>query len=105
MYTRLESEGATATSILPIGEWGRAGSVIFFQVAPASCDTYKALEGPPLNMAHVCISTCHMPAKIVLGCITSSDRPEQPVLGSTKSERVHVWPPSPVLYTPRSCCG
>src|SRR5690242_104865 len=97
MYTRRESVGATATSILPMGEWGRPGSVIFFQVAPASCDTYKALEGPPLNVAHVCISTCHMPANSVFGCITSSERPEQPVFGSTNSDRVQVRPPSAVL--------
>ena len=30
------------------------------------------------------------------GLLMSMARPEQPVFGSTKSDRVHVWPPSVV---------
>ena len=104
-YTRFESDGAMATSIFPTGDFGRPVCSTFRQVAPASCDTYIALDGPPLYIAYVCISTCHMPANSVPGSWASSVSPEQPVFASTKSERTQLRPPSTVRYTPRSCCG
>ena len=77
----------------------------FFQVLPPSCVRYTPLPGPPLNIAHVCSSTCHMPAISTSGWFGSIEMPEHPVFGSTKSDLSHVAPPSLVLYTPRSCCG
>src|SRR5919197_5080390 len=97
-YTRFESERAMATSILPTGDLGRPFSP-FFHVAPASRVTYTPLPGPPLNIAQVCISTCHMPATSTFGSCASMVRPEQPVLASANKERCHVSPPSVVLYT------
>src|SRR5690348_10062058 len=104
-YTRLEFDGATATSILPTGERGSPGSVMRDQVAPVSRDTYTPLPGPPLNMAHVCMTTSHVPAKSTPGLVASIERPEQPVFSLTNSTRFHVVPPSVVRNTPRSSCG
>ena len=39
------------------------------------------------------------------GSFASIDSPEQPVFSSTKSDDVHVAPPSVLLKTPRSFCG
>src|SRR5579885_2795956 len=106
-YTRLESDGATATSIFPIGACGKPGSTTRFHVSPPSCETQMPSSSPfvPLNIAHVCISTCQMPANKFLGFFTSSARPEQPEFSLTNSTCFHVLPPSDVLYTPRSSCG
>jgi hypothetical protein len=75
------------------------------QVVPPSRDTNTPLPGPPLIIAHGCISTCHVPAKIMRGFFASIDKPLQPVFSSTKSTRSHFCPPSVVRKTPRSCCG
>src|SRR6476469_7692943 len=74
-YTRLESVGATATSILPTGEWGRP-AVRCVQESPPLCVTYTPLPAPPLNIAHVFIETSHVPAKTVFGSCASIDMPE-----------------------------
>src|SRR5512143_3421804 len=63
------------------------------------------LLGPPLNIAHVCITTCHAPANKTFGLRTSIVSPEHPVFSSTNSTCFHVLPPSVVRNTPRSCCG
>src|SRR5437879_13196834 len=63
-YTRLGSEGATATAILPTG-WFAAGSpwpVSRFQVAPPSRVTQSPPPGPPLFRFHVLIASSHTPA-------------------------------------------
>src|SRR2546429_9246108 len=52
-YTRLESEGAMATSILPTGGVGRP-RVRRVHVVPPSREAYPPLPAPPLTMAHVC---------------------------------------------------
>ena len=92
---RFESDGATATSILPTGGLGNPVSA-FFQVAPPSRVMYTPLPGPPLYIAHVCITTCHVPAISTFGSFASIEMPEQPVFGSTNSTRSHVSPPSVV---------
>src|SRR2546427_12191787 len=102
-YTRLGSEGATATAILPTG-WFAAGSpwpVSRFQVAPPSRVTQSPLPGPPLFRFHVLISSCHMPANRTLGSPGSIARSAQPVFASTNSPRLHALPPSVGGYTPR----
>src|SRR2546426_1110615 len=106
-YTRLGSEGATATAILPTG-WFAAGSpwpVSRFHVAPPSRVTHSPLPGPPLFRFHVLISSCHIPANRTFGSPGSIARSAQPVFGSTDSTRFHVLPPSVVRYTPRSGDG
>ena len=72
---------------------------------PPSRETNTPLPGPPLNIAHVCISTCQVPANSVRGLLGSIARPEQPVFSSTNRTRSQCWPPSVVRKTPRSCCG
>ena len=101
-YTRLESVGATATSILPSGDRGSPGPETFDHVVPPSCETWMPLPAPPLSIAHGCISTCHVPANSVRGFFMSIESPEQPVFSSTKRTRSHVSPPSVVRNTPRS---
>src|SRR5262249_31731667 len=93
------------TSIFPTGDFGSPWPSMRFQLVPPSCVTKTPLPGPPLNIAQLCITACHVPATSVFGSCASMERPEQPVSGSTKRERVHVLPPSVVLKTPRSCCG
>src|SRR6478672_674834 len=95
-YTRRESLGATATSILPNGDLGRPGCCTFVQVVPPSRDTYSPLPGPPLYIAQVCISTCHIPANSTDGCFASIVSPEQPVFWSTNNTRCQVLPASVV---------
>src|SRR5215213_9871830 len=63
------------------------------------------LLGPPLNIAHVCITTCHAPANKTFEFLASIVTPEQPVFSSTNNECFHVLPPSFVRNTPRSRCG
>ncbi len=94
-YTRLESEGAMATSILPTGGVGRP-RVRRVHVVPPSREAYTPLPAPPLNMAQVCITTCHVPANNTVGSCASIARPEQPVFALTNSTRCHVLPPSSV---------
>ena len=103
-YMRVPSEGAIWTSTLPNGDFG-IPVVIFVHFAPPSFVRYTPLPGPPLFSTHVCCSTCHVPASSVSGFFASIDRPEQPVLGSTKRTRCQLAPPSVVLKTPRSSCG
>jgi hypothetical protein len=97
-----ESDGAIATSILPTGGLGNPSSA-FFQVAPPSRVMYTPLPSPPLNIAHVWTTTCHVPAMSTLGSLASIEMPEQPVSGLTNSTRSQVSPPLVVRYTPRSC--
>src|SRR4029434_876741 len=77
-YTRFEFEGATATSIFPAGEFGNPFARRF-HVEPVSFDTYTPLPGPPLNIAHVCITTSHVPANSTLGSVGSTLTPESPL--------------------------
>src|SRR5512144_143590 len=107
VYTVFGSEGATATAILPTA-WLAAGSpcpASRCQVTPPSRDAQRPLPGPPLWSCQVLISNCHIPANSVFGSPGSIARSEQPVFGSTKSTRVHVFPPSAVRNTPRSAEG
>src|SRR5262245_30084831 len=93
-YTRFGSDAATATSTLPMPLFGRPGCTIFVHLVPPSRVTYTPLPGPPLNIAHVCITTSHVPAYSTFGSLASIVRPEQPVFGFTNSTRSHVVPPS-----------
>src|SRR5258708_25333716 len=79
--------------------------VTFVQWPPPSLVRYTPLPGPPLFSAHVCCSTCQVPASSVSGSFASIDRPEQPVFGATNSTRCQLAPPSVVLNTPRSSSG
>ena len=107
VYTRLGSDGATATAILPTA-WLASGSpcpASRFHVAPPSRVTHRPLPGPPLFRFQVLISSCHIPANSTLGSPGSIARSAQPVFASTNSTRVQVLPPSVVRYTPRSGAG
>src|SRR5262245_47002587 len=90
---RFEFDGAMATSILPTGDFGNPFSSRA-HVVPPSRDMYTPLPGPPLNMAHVCMTTSHAPAISTLGSLASIASPEHPVRSSTNSTRCHVLPPS-----------
>src|SRR5690348_14235958 len=101
---RFGFDGAIATPILPTGDLGMP-LIARFHVVPPSCERNTPLPAPPLSIFQVCITSDHMPAAIVFGSLGSSERLEQPVLGSTNSTRCQVRPPSVVRYTPRSSCG
>src|SRR3954449_2127514 len=104
-YTRFDFPGAIATSILPSGDLGIPWPSTRDHLPPPSCVTNTPLPGPPLNIPQLCMTTSHVPAISVLGSAGSIVRPEQPLFGSTNKDLAHVFPPSVVLKTPRSCWG
>src|SRR3990170_4939315 len=78
-YIRLPSDGAIATSVLPYGDFGNPGSVIFVKVFPPSREMWMPLPIPPLSSTCVCRKISHVPARTTFGSFCEICRPEQPV--------------------------
>src|SRR5688500_12383825 len=77
-YTRLGSDGATATPTLPQTPSGNPGPLSCFQVSPASREPYRPLPGPPLVMSQGVRRACHNPAKTMLGLEGSNATSDAP---------------------------
>src|ERR1043165_967742 len=109
-YTMRESDGAYTTSTRPHGPGGRPLLVaIDVQVRPASVERNMPLAlgalgpSPPERNVQPLRRKSHMPASNTSGFLGSMVTLEQPVEALPPlSTSVQVFPPSAVLYRPRS---
>src|SRR5215813_2126954 len=111
-YTTFASEGAITTSTRPHGLAGMPLLVCELssaQVLPPSAERKRLLPlfasgpSPPERKVQPARRKSHIPAKRTSGFAGSIARPEQPVERfEPASTRVQLFPPSVVLYTPRS---
>ena len=102
-YTTSGLAGLTASPILPRLPSGRpSSSVRSTHVLPPSWVTYKPLPSPPLSKNQGSRRKDHIAANNLSGLDGSMTSSAHPVRSSTFNTCDHVWPPSVVLYTPRS---
>ena len=98
------STARSATSILPNGDFGMP-VVTFVHLAPPSVRQVDAAAGTAAALHPGVLLDLPGAGEQRVRILASIDRPEQPVLRSTKSTRCQLAPPSVVLKTPRSSCG
>src|SRR5688500_6700182 len=100
-YTTSGSAGEIASPMRPRSPAGNPACA-FTHGLPPSADRCTPDPGPPATKQHVRRWRCHVVATRTSGLRGSICTSLAPVQSSTWSIRVHVVPPSVVLYMPRS---